>query len=1112
MNTNKLQRPSIFIKKSILPFQVSKLYFDRKQNKLWIGTLSNGLFWYSFKTKQLKRINVSTFPKQPILAIEANSDSTLLVGIDGQGVWELNKSTERIVNVYKEDADDSFSLRGDGVYDILCDQNKRVWVSTFSGGISFFEQTSPLIKHISHYVNNSNSLGNNFINKVLEDRNGNIWFATNNGISKWDIKTNRWTTYYQNKKEQAQVFLSLCEDNKGRIWAGTYSTGVYVIDSNSGREVAHFSQNDKNSSLTSNFVFDIFKDSQGDIWIGGVQGDIVSYKMNENVFRSFTGRPINAFIELTADKILLVCTFGLAQLNKKTGEEEILLDGYWSNDAVVIGENVWVCTRGEGLIRFNLKNKKMEKYTTKNGLPSNYINSLIKLGNYLWLGTENGLCKFNTIDHSVLTYSSLLSLSKVSFNQSSHYVLRNGDLIWGTNNGAILFNPADVQYSKVKGKIYLQDILVSGRSLRDSSILHLTTPLDSLKEIKLKYNQNNLQLELLPIGTSVSDTKFTWQMEGLDASWNPPVNHRIVTYTNLSSGHFKLKIRMFDSSMTQIIDERTIDITVIPPFWKSWWFLLILFVFTIAVIYFSLRYYIDYLRRLHTEEKVKFFTNTAHDMRTSLTLINAPIEELKKELSLSSVGKYYLQIAVEQTRRLSLVVTQLMDFQKVDIGKEHILLHMVDVVKLVSRQKMMFDSFAQAKGIEIILNLNQSSYLTAIDETMMEKVIDNLVSNAIKYSHKDSKVFVNLTCNDTNWVLEVKDNGIGIGRKAQQQLFKEFYRSDNAINSKIVGSGIGLLLVKNYVSLHDGTVSCESQEGVGSLFKIVIPRKEVLISENSFENVNEEVELNIANIFPETLISDMKWSQKEMKILIVEDNDDLRNFMRFPLGEDFEVNVAEDGAQAWEIIQKDMPDLVVSDVMMPNMDGFELCELMKATYETSHIPIILLTALSERTEQLRGLGLGADDYLTKPFDMGLLSQRIKSIILNREKIRERALKLITVNDSEPILANENNDKFVKKALVVVHENIANSDFGKDEFASAMNVSASLLYKKIKALTDQSPVDFIKTIRLNYSLELLKLKKYTITEISELCGFASVGYFSTVFRKHFGKSPSDLERF
>ena len=485
---------------------------------------------------------------------------------------------------------------------------------------------------------------------------------------------------------------------------------------------------------------------------------------------------------------------------------------------------------------------------------------------------------------------------------------------------------------------------------------------------------------------------------------------------------------------------------------------------------------------------------------------------MTKEQNLSDTGRYYLSLAIEQTRRLSTVVTQLMDFQKVDIKKEQLVLSMVNIVSLIEHRLAMFESIAKSQNINLYFESNEENYQTAVDDTIMEKVIDNLISNAIKYSQRDNYIQITLKCESDGWTLEVKDNGIGISSKAKNKLFREFFRDENAINSKIVGSGIGLLLVKNYVEMHDGNISYVSEENIGSVFKIVVPFKEIL--EEIKKGDVEKQEL-ASDVVPEVdlqpLLQQKKLPKQEMQILIVEDNDDLRNFMQHPLQADFDVLLAKDGAEAWNIIQKQMPGLVVSDVMMPKMDGFELCRLMKSTYETSHIPVILLTALSGKIEQLHGLGLGADDYLTKPFDMTLLVQRIKSIIRNREVVKERALKLIkgATNGNEQILANEHNDQFVKKMLEVIRANMANSEFGKDDFASAMNVSTSLLYKKIKSLTDQSPTDFIKMVRLDYALELLQSHKYSVTEVSELCGFSSIGYFSTVFKKHFGKSPTDI---
>jgi signal transduction histidine kinase/DNA-binding response OmpR family regulator/ligand-binding sensor domain-containing protein len=1084
--------------------EFSSLYYDDAANRLWIGTLSGGLFYYDNIAKSITSTFVRFFPKQPILAIEACSDSTLLVGIDGQGIWEIDKKGGRVLNVYKENVDDLFSLRGNGVYDIFCDENKRIWVCTYSGGLSFFEQTSPIVNQIVHQVNNANSLSNNNVNKVIEDRRGNLWFATDNGICCWDRQSNQWKTYYHNKQEQTQVFLSLCEDNQGRIWAGSFSSGVYVIDGKTGKEEAHYSKDTKETSFAGNFIFDIYKDSDGDLWFGGVMGDIICYVSKENKFKSYPSLPVYAFSELSPTQMLAACTFGLCSLDKQTGKSEILLDGYLLKDILFLDGNAWLCTSGDGLIRFHLNNKTTEKFTVESGLPSDYVNSIMQANGYLWLGTENGLCRFNLESDNVQTYSSILALSNVSFNNSSHYKLHDGQLIFGANKGAILFDPEALQQIQPQGQIFFQELTVSGRSVRDSYSIKLEIPLDSLQEITLKYNQNNLALEILPLGNIASEAKFSWKMEGQDLDWTQASNHHILTYTNIPAGRYLLKIRMYDSSLSQMIVERQLLIRITPPFWQTAWFRLLTLFLVAGIGYFSLRYYIDRLKQRHTEDKVRFFANTAHDIRTSLTLIKAPVEELNKERDLSELGKHYLCLATEQIRRLSAVVTQLLDFQKVDIGKGQLSLAMVDIVKLVANRRLMFESFAKSKNIELSYTFVPSIYLTAIDESMMEKVIDNLISNAVKYSIPDSQVKILFDGSARYWTLEVKDQGIGISKKAQKKLFREFYRSENAVNSKIVGSGIGLLLAKNYVALHGGTISCVSQENTGSCFKITIPFKKVAEKGNPVHTTGFIT-------IPEPVQSVRQEANRKpyMRVLIVEDNDDLRNFMKYPLMEDFDVQMAEDGEQAWKIIQKQLIDLVVSDVMMPKMDGFELCYLMKSTCETSHIPIILLTSLTEKTQQLHGLGLGADDYLTKPFDMTLLTQRIKSIIQNRKTVREKALKIIKEDRDEPIFFNELNDRFVKKAVEVVHRHIADPEFGKEEFALAMNVSSSLLYKKIKSFTDQSPVDFIKSIRLNHAMELLQLRKCTVTEVSELCGFSSVGYFSTVFRKHFGKSPTEI---
>ncbi len=1104
LDISSLENKCIFENKNVKPFIVSSFFQDTIQNRLWIGTNSNGLFSFDFSTTTLSEIHPSSFPKQPILAIEENSDSTVLIGVDGQGVWELDRNGLKVLNVFKENVDDPYSLRGNGVYDIFCEKGKRVWICTISGGVSYYDLASPLVNQIVHRVNDANSLVNNDVNYVLEDRNGNIWFATNNGISRWDVKTKKWNSFYFNEITHSQVFLCLAEDNEGRIWAGSYSSGIYILDAESGRELEHLTGNNNKSHSVSDYVFDIFKDSQGDLWIGGVDGKLPCYLSKGKKFKTYPEVPISVFAELYPGQILLGASNGIKLLDKETGEIKRLLPGYEIQDILVSGDVIWVCTSGQGLLEYNYQKGTLRKYTSKNGLPSDFINSIVFSNKSLWIGTESGLCRFDPVNKTVSTFSSIVPFSEFSYNKCALYKLKNGQLAGGTNNGAVFFNPLNMIDASSQGKIFFQNLSVSGRSVTEMPSFTLNTPVDSLQTIKLKHSQNTISLELLSIGTG---SKFSWILEGFDNEWSSPSENSIVTYTNLPSGKFTLKIKLFDDSLSDVLAERFLAIKLTPPFYKTGWFWILIITATAGIILLYLLYYINKLKQKHTEEKVRFFTNTAHDIRTSLTLIKAPVEELIKEKELSNQGKYYLNLAIAHARQLSSFVTNLMDFQKADIGKERLSLSMSDVVKFISERCILFSSYAESKKIELIFNSDCESYVTAFDDQKMEKIVDNLITNAIKYSNNNSKIHIELKCRKQNWSLFVKDNGIGISKKDQRQLFKEFFRGNNAINSKIVGSGMGLLLVRKYVSMHSGKISCESEENKGSTFQVNIPYKS--ISDNSLVTVVQSRMSEINEISGQSESDGADRTSGAMKILVVEDNESLLNFMKSSLGNYFKVYTASDGKNAWNFIIKNSPDLIVSDVMLPEIDGFELCRLTKATFETSHIPVILLTALSEKTDQLKGLGLGADDYLTKPFDMVILIQRIRSIIQNRELVREKAVKLVNGNFDEILFTNEANDKFVKKILEVVRINISNSSFDKEEFASAMNVSSSLLYKKIKSLTGLSPTDFIKTLRLNHAMEMLQTGRYSVTEVSESCGFTSLTYFGVTFKKHFGKSPSEV---
>ncbi|MCD8167430.1 MAG: AraC family transcriptional regulator [Bacteroides sp.] len=500
---------------------VSGFLGDIDKEILWIGTLANGVLCYDLKEKRFISLMNGNLPMQPVLSIEKSTFSTLLVGIDGQGVWELTEDGQTLLNIYKEDVNDPFSLHGDGVYDIFCDRNERVWVATFTGGLSFFDRNRCPVTQITHQINTPNSLGNNHVNKVLEDKRGNIWFATNNGVSKWNPVLNKWNVYYENTREQAKVFLTICEDEQGNIWAGTYSSGVYVIDGITGREINHyFDQKDKNG-FSCKYISDIFKDSQGNIWMGGV-GNIICYLEKEKRFRVYDSQPLYSFTELSSEKLLLGCDHGLIVMDKLSGDRHILLGNCLVQDVVVMGDDIWLGTAGDGLVQYNIVEQTFKKYTTDCGVVSNYVNSIMFANGYLWLGTENGLCQFDPESKQVNTYFSSLLLSNASFNMSSRCYLRSGELMWGTNKGAIHFNPDWLFINQPKGAIFIQDINISGLSIRENKAVLRDTPVNDQEKLLLNYNQNNFVMELLPLGLSSGGAKFSWKLEGLDTEWTQP--------------------------------------------------------------------------------------------------------------------------------------------------------------------------------------------------------------------------------------------------------------------------------------------------------------------------------------------------------------------------------------------------------------------------------------------------------------------------------------------------------------------------------------------------------------------------------------------------------------
>ena len=1074
----------------------TRLRVDSAMNRIWVGTMADGLHYVDLCSLKMKKTGPADFPRQYVRDIEIVSDDVIWCGIDGRGIWELSRDGERALAKYQENSDKAFAIDGNGIQDMLLDGSDRIWVCSYTGGVSVAETDRQSAVRLTHRADNANSLVNDYVYDIEEDCYGKVWIGTNSGLSCLDRAADKWTSFFDDDNSESLIVQAVCRDGNGDIWAGTYSHGVYVIDAKTKRIKAHHTRAGGIMSSTG-FVFDIIKDCRDDIWVAGMTGGIMKYDARKDSFEMYPSIPVTKMVELNDSTILLGSTSRILALDTRRKECSVLVSDYIIRDFEISDGRIWVATSGNGLLSYNIETCETELFDARRGLYSDNVNSIAACAGYLWLGTDIGLCRFDIGKQTVDDCRMPSAYARYDFTPDAAAVLKDGAMAWGTAQGVLVVSPESTQPDGGRGQIFIDDILLSGHSVRETDMPAAGVAPNSLDSLTAGYNYDDITFILAPTGTGSASVMFSHRLDGVDDDWSVPSGENIIRYSNLAPGSYTLHIRMHNPG---VVRERSFGLCITPPFWATWWFRLLLLFTVLLLLLFVARYYVHRLNRRNAESRLRLFATAAHDLRTSLTLIKAPIDELENSRNLDATDRNCVDMASEHVKRLTAVASKLLDFQKIDLGKTQHDFRPRDIVALIRTRISMFSSLADRRSIEISYSHDKDSYVSSVDAGMIEQIVDNLLSNAIKYSPERSSIEVDFSGNDKGWTLAVADHGSGISKKDRHKLFREFYRGRNAVNSRIVGSGIGLALVKKLVDIHRGRIWFDSQENEGSRFEVYIPYRRPAVGD-------DEVPSETAEEIPCTY----DHSGEDIRVLICEDNAELRQFMSAALGRRFSVTAVADGTDAWEYVKECLPDIIVSDIMMPRTDGFELCRLVKSTFETAHIPLILLSALTDRADELQGLGLGADDYMTKPFDMKTLMHRIASITGNRRHAASRTIGPHRQAQKEEKPVNTLNDRFVAKAVDVVVRNLDNTEFGKEEFAMEMGVSTSLLFKKIKSLTGLSIVDFIKKVRMEHALSLLDDPSLSITDIADKCGFSSVGYFSTVFKKHFGKTPSEYRK-
>ncbi|MEM6630964.1 MAG: ATP-binding protein [Bacteroidota bacterium] len=1108
-----------------LKYNITSGLWNPTTSELWLGSKHGDVLIYNLPSQQLINLSdrISELPRVPINGIIQSPDNAIYLGSDGGGVFKIDANTKRLLANYREDEDAPQTLIGNGIQDLYLSNSGDLYIASFTGGLNILIEEEAGFEIIRHKVNNQNSLRNNVVNNILEDMDGDMWFATNNGVSCHLIESGRWMHFLDGRSNVGNVFLSLHQFNDKQIMAGSYGKGLFIIDKRKGVIKQFFpDKGTPNQASRSDYIVNIFQDSKDRIWMGETFSDLVIYTPNSASFDYLPLVGVNSMEEKDGETIFVGSPSGVWEVDIHTLEyEKIPLVKEGTQDIFVNSLNynqknqtLWIASNRRGLLKWDINTKEIEVLNESRGFPSNHVYAVLFQGNdIIWASSENGLIRYYVNNGTIENFSIKDGISDKAFYKNSGYKSKSGQFYFGSYNGVTCFDPRKIVPQDEKAQIFLEELLINNKRVyANENYSPLDTSLDQTKNLTLKYSQHSFSIGFTAI-TSINSgkIKYSWKLKGQDEDWTLPSYNKRANYTNVPEGDFQFLIRAIAARSGQIIDERMIHIKIKPAPWNTLFarFLMAILVLIMSAMIF--RYIrISNLKKL-SDAKIKFFTNTAHDIKTPLTLASAPLGDLQKSKNLNEHDQYLVDLSKSHVESLSKSVNQLLDFQKSDIGKSQLVLSKKDVVQLVKDRYAYFNQVAEIKNRKLSCTIEPEILEEWIDASKIEKVLNNLVSNALKYTNQGGLVSLNLHAEKSTWGITVEDNGIGIPKNAQKELFNRYYRGENVINAKIPGTGIGLLLVKNYVQLHKGTLTFESIENKGSKFVVSFKRgRKHYGADASF--MNSSIKRELTSNYPiggQPKPANYQDDGNKVKLLVVEDNDQLREYLGHTLSTEYCVYTAPNGQVGLEMTRKNNPDIIVSDIGMPELDGMELANLLKNDFETSHIPIILLTAYTEKKDILKGLKTGADDYITKPFDTSILSARIENMILNRQKIKERFISPSYNSRTDSAYISQKDQEFIAKAIALVEKHISDDTLKKDFFAKEMLVSSSLLYKKLKALTGQSPSEFVKVIKLKKALVLLKEGKYSISEVADLSGFSDAKYFSTSFKKFYGKPPSSF---
>ncbi len=1080
------------------------------EGKLYAGTFSNGVFIVDTATLQVRAL--ACIPAgSPVRAIKATRRGRVLIGTDGAGLYRIDPKTDTIIRQYQADEDQLMGLAGNTISDLYVDEENRIWVSTSTNGVTIYDPVQPDVNWKRHEYMNRNSLVSDHVNTILEDSDGDIWYGTNNGISLYLAKDDRWI-HFLDEKEQSNshpvVVLALCEDSEKQVWAGSFGIGTYRIDKRSGaiHKMKTRRHPEAKDGIATDYIYTIHADGEK-IWLGGIQGALTCYNQRTGEY-SYTDVECIGDIKAGEPHQLLMATCsGLGILDTRDGDitwynqfgsdrlQYPIRSLTYSREGVI-----WMATSGNGLVRFDPRTQQSAFYTLENGLDSNTILNVVQdAEGRIWFSTDKTLYLLDTHSGKITDMNEYVRVNGSNYNPNANLLRSNGNLVFGTASGAWGFETRFRIERKESPRLLLTGFSLFHQLIEAGDKPWLNEAIDLTNIIRLGYTENYFSIHFSSLNfTNPMQVAYEYKLQGYETDWHRAGSERLADYSSVKPGNYTFFLRMVNNFSGEVLAERSLRIQVDKPIWASAWAWGLYLLLACGLIGFIIHYIRKRMDEHDAREKIRSFIHLAHDIRIPVTLIKAPLTELEGNENLSPQGRKSVTVALENADKLFAMVTQLLDLQKTDAQADKMHMEWLSIYDFMQEKVTAFRQDAIRKGIELVMEADPDMPDGYFDRASMDKIMDNLLSNALKYTEKGT-VAIRLTHNREEWSVAVSDSGIGIPTQDLKHIFKEFYRAGNTVNSNLSGSGIGLVLTRKLVRLNQGRINVSSTENKGSTFLLTFPLNRRLLPRKPTTTTTS---------LPDDIPERATTSEPET-ILLAEDSDDMREYLADSLSKTYRVIIAKDGAEALEQAHELNPDIIISDIIMPALRGDEMCRILKSSMETSHIPVILLTALNDKEHIIRGLEAGADDYVTKPFDFAVLKVRIRNILQSRERMRRMILSTETGLD-DLHYANTLDKAFLDKAIRIIEAELANPGFSINDFCRELGMSRTSAYNKIKTLTDQAPNDFIRIIRLNRAQDLLRSKKHPIAEVALMVGFSDPKYFSTSFKKQFGISPSKVE--